>query len=139
MGVKEIAEIIRDCGMVYSYHAGAAWLARWQCAPMVVVSGTKHFSEGIFPWSVWYGEKSFDEIPFKIFDDIEISLGRRDKYLFNAELYKYAVPGTHVWQNLQKYFHLRSWPYVSHSGAKQWERYFAKEQKDIEKVLEKLN
>ena len=135
MSVKEIAEIIRDCGIVYSYHAGAAWLARWQGAPMVVCSDKKHFTEFIFPWSVWYDKSSFDMIPFNLFDDLETSLERKDKYMFNAELYKYAVPGTHVWQNLCPHYHLRAFPFGSHATQNVWKKWVEDENKELEKIL----
>ena len=137
MATDEIAKIIRDCGMVYSYHAGAAWLARWQCAPMVVCSTHKEFTESIFPWSVWRGIKDFNTMAYDIFDDQYESLQRRDKYLFNAELYKYAVPGTFVWQNLVSEYHMRWWPYLSHDQGPKAQSFYDREKREIKKLMEK--
>ena len=135
--IDEAVDMIRNSCVTYSYHAGAAWLARFLCSPMVVMSKNEIHSTNIFEWSIWYDIKRFNEIHYNIYDDIEVSLEKRDKFLFNAELYKYAVPGTHVYQNLVNEYSMRSFPYHSHAD-RSWLDFHLEEQKDIQKVLEKI-
>lgn len=136
--IDEAVDIIRKSCVTYSYHAGAAWLARFLCSPLIISSTNPLQSQNIFEWCVHYDYNRFDEVHFNIYDDIETSLEKRDKFLFNAELYKHAVAGTHVYQNLVHQYSMRSWPYHSHAQKKTWDPYIKEHEKDIQKVLEKI-
>lgn len=135
MSVDEIATILRESAIVYGYHGGATWLAKWMNCPMVVCSGDKHFSETIFPWSIWYGPKQFDEVFYNLYEDLEKSIEKRDKYNFNSELYRHAIPGIYSWQAASRYFHKRAFPFFSHDNAKVWNAFNDLEQKEIEQFL----
>jgi len=138
MSVEEIVEILRESSMVYGYQAGATWLAKWIGTPMVVCSQAQQWTEGLFPWSVWYGTKHFESIFTNMFEDYETSLEKLKKFEHNLPIYKHTIPGSYVRQAFSRFYGQRTWPWISSSSKQELDNFQKKEQEEIEEFLKEI-